>query len=117
MDCADNYKKISGPDSCQVKPHSKPWMVNLSKGKDSRHYCGGVLIGTKVVLTAAHCICKYTYPYFNVTVSGKECQLWKELTVTVGDHDLKDGNLSNTMTEKQVSKIEYAEPHRKYDGK
>ena len=41
--------RISGPDACEVEPHSKPWMVYLGK-------CTGTLIGQRVVLTALHCI-------------------------------------------------------------
>ena len=41
-------------DSCQVKPHSKPWIVRLKRG--NRGLCGGTLIGAKTVITAAHCV-------------------------------------------------------------
>ena len=41
--------RISGPDACEVEPHSKPWMVSVGG-------CGGTLIGARVVLTALHCI-------------------------------------------------------------
>lgn len=35
-------------------PHQYPWMVGLLRGGD--FYCGGALIASQWVLTAAHCI-------------------------------------------------------------
>ena len=101
-----------GPDSCQVKPHSKPWVVNLSflMEKELIHYCGGVLIGTKIVLTAAHCVCGCV-PCIN------ECSGWQFMRAIIGDHDIKDEPISNNITDEQVYEIEYAEPHPKWEGR
>ena len=41
--------RIGGPNACEVKPHSKPWIVRFEGG------CGGTLIAKNAVLSAKHC--------------------------------------------------------------
>ena len=95
---------ISGPDACEVKPHSKPWIVNITPQMMSKFRCGGTLIGKRFVLTAAHCVCKGAPP----------CDWWKKVhmnEVTVGDHDRrKDDNGEKRIGIKDVI------PHEKYNG-
>ena len=108
-----------GPDACQVKPHSKPWMARLNLDRIG-HNCGGALIGTRLVLTAAHCICYDG----EVSILHRNCTKWRMLTLFLGDHDsesdLKASKIqleSKNISEQQEIRIEYAEPFGKWNGK
>ena len=77
--------RIGGPDSCRVRPNSKPWMVRLAlkneKNASKAHICGGTLISEHHVLTAKHCLNK----------SPKELIL-DSMIVVVGDHILSEND-------------------------
>ena len=121
MDCIDDYRKIVGPDSCQVKPHSKPWMANIVRRFKPmfKHRCGGVLIGTRLVLTASHCICAGRGEGYKVNCTG-----WKYYLVILGDHDSKTHSMAtkgqlgtrNSLEEQEIE-ITYGETDPKWNGK
>ena len=67
LDCKGNtsgpgaQSRIGGPDSCEVKPHSKPWTVRVQIS--DLGVCGGTLIAKNVVLTAKHCLNAFMPPF------------------------------------------------------
>ena len=81
LDCVEKFSKVSGPNACEVKPHSKPWIVSFA----GFFGCSGTLISTRIVLTAAHCVC------FNFE-SPPNCTGWRRHLefgwgAILGDHD------------------------------
>ncbi|XP_075928062.1 LOW QUALITY PROTEIN: uncharacterized protein LOC116952297 [Petromyzon marinus] len=57
------------------EPGGQPWQVSLKRG--SAHFCGGTIIDTKWVLTAAHCI------------PPRDRNFEKALSVVVGEYDME----------------------------
>ncbi|XP_029142773.1 ovochymase-2-like, partial [Protobothrops mucrosquamatus] len=65
-----HFARIVG--GSQVQQGSHPWQVSLKRS--NHHFCGGTLVSTQWVITAAHCVVSRS--------------LLRLLTVTAGEHDL-----------------------------
>uniref|UniRef100_A0A673AQT2 Chymotrypsin-like elastase family member 2A n=1 Tax=Sphaeramia orbicularis TaxID=375764 RepID=A0A673AQT2_9TELE len=81
---------VSGED---VRPHSWPWQISVQSDSSGRwrHVCGGTLISSTWVLTAAHCI-KYvhinTENWSLTATTGQELQ--HVPVFTINDSHLND---------------------------
>ncbi|XP_027146977.1 transmembrane protease serine 3-like [Larimichthys crocea] len=59
------------------KPGQFPWQVSLRFL--SKHRCGGSIITSRWILTAAHCVYRYTLPLWKVIVGTGNSTLWANL--------------------------------------
>ena len=97
-------------DSCQVKAHSKPWVVRLNVA--DKKFCGGTLIGTKTVVTAAHCMCEGSLLDGDLNCN----ELWKNTTLIIGDHERTTTDCSDKMEKEQCFGVEYVNVHKNWTG-
>ena len=78
---SSNSRIIGGSE---VDSHSIPWQVGINRGGNG-YACGGTLLSSKHVLSAAHCTCKKdTWPNRPV-----KCTEWlepSEINVVVAEH-------------------------------
>ena len=101
-----------------MKAHSKPWIVSLHLEYVSENtlYCAGTLIGSKVVLTAAHCICQCAKDEPRGLSCGPlevspNCSQWRRMYVIAGNH-----NTVKYDEGEQNLRINDAKVHSKYNG-
>ncbi|KAL2717388.1 trypsin-1-like [Vespula squamosa] len=57
-------------------PREFPWLVSITR--KGGHFCGGTILNSRFILTAAHCLC-----------SGTSTIPIRQLRVTLGEYDLK----------------------------
>ena len=69
--------------------HQYPWQVLLTSPRSRRPWCGGSLVSSRTVLTAAHCV---------------QWRREEEVVVVVGEHDLQltDGERRHAVCEMTV---------------
>ena len=92
-DSIGNNARVGGPDSCRVKPHTKPWTVrlpfqfhpNVDIHRESTPKCGGILIAKNLVLSAAHCFCPS-----RPNPTPEDCDEWRIVKALVGEHEIRN---------------------------
>jgi len=98
--CRCGVKKTSRiVGGTEVNPKNKyPWMVALMDGTGSSQFCGGTLVASKYVVTAAHCM------FFDQ--NAQQPLTTSQVKVRIGDHDLAaTGETSIPEKTISVSKI------------
>merc|ERR1719284_1125830 len=98
--CRCGVKKTSRiVGGTEVDPKNKyPWMVALMDGTGSSQFCGGTLVASKYVVTAAHCM------FFDQ--NAQQPLTTSQVKVRIGDHDLAaTGETSIAEKTIAVSKI------------
>ncbi|OWA53767.1 putative Chymotrypsin-C [Hypsibius exemplaris] len=84
-----------------VPRHKYPFMVSIQLQKDNFHFCGGSLISSIHVLTAAHCL---------ANAEGKQTKQANAIQVGVGLHNRKTNDSSHYFGVKRI------DIHRGYIG-
>ena len=89
-----------------VKINEYPWMASIADSQESQ-FCGGTLIASQWVLTAAHCMFKDS--------AGTQPQTAGDLLVVLGEHDLlTEGEASKIA--KKVVKVSKIINHKDYNS-
>jgi len=94
--CRCGVKKTSRiVGGTEVNPKNKyPWMVALMDGTGSSQFCGGTLVASKYVVTAAHCM------FFDQ--NAQQPLATTDVKVRIGDHDLATTG-ETSIPEKTIS--------------
>ncbi|ESN95801.1 hypothetical protein HELRODRAFT_155168 [Helobdella robusta] len=71
----------------EARPNEFPWQVSL-QSKSGFHYCGGSVINSKWVLTAAHCVVG-KFPAGNVVVAGLHKKISEPNAPTVKSYEIE----------------------------
>uniref|UniRef100_A0A8C9QU84 Peptidase S1 domain-containing protein n=1 Tax=Spermophilus dauricus TaxID=99837 RepID=A0A8C9QU84_SPEDA len=100
--------RVVGGDN--AVPHSWPWQISLQYLKDDtwRHTCGGTLISSNFVLTAAHCISN-TLTY-RVALGKHDLTVDEEGSLFVGVDTIYVHEKWNSFLVNDIALIKLAEP-------
>merc|ERR1719445_2195438 len=105
--CKCGIKKTSrivGGSETEINEY--PWMASIADSQESQ-FCGGTLIASQWVLTAAHCMFKDS--------AGTQPQTAGDLLVVLGEHDLlTEGEASKIA--KKVVKVSKIINHKDYNS-
>ena len=96
----ESFNRING--GFEAVPSSWPWQVSFRDYYDG-HFCGGTLISSRWVISAAHCFYDREEP--------EEFGNWTNLEIVMGNHD-------NNLTEEweQTRTAERVFLHPNYDS-
>jgi secreted trypsin-like serine protease len=81
----------------EARPYEFPWQASIRRKSTNSHFCGGILINSRWVMTAAHCM------------SGESAAL---VSVVVGEHQR-----SATSTVRQTLNVERIIVHSGYNSR
>ena len=88
-----------------IQANKYPWLVRVGDGGG---FCGGTLVASKYVITAAHCMFKYGFAGWAVGVTTAE-----EISVMVGEHNRWQQSETN-IPEKRID-VKRIINHPNYD--
>merc|ERR1712106_1029944 len=95
--------RIVGGTETEINEY--PWMAAITDSQESQ-FCGGTLIASQWILTAAHCMFKDS--------AGTQPQTAAEIRIVLGEHDLLDSFESKIP--KKVAKVSQIINHPSYSA-
>merc|ERR1712106_234833 len=95
--------RIVGGTETEINEY--PWMAAITDSQESQ-FCGGTLVASQWILTAAHCMFKDS--------AGTQPQTAAEIRIVLGEHDLLDSFESKIP--KKVAKVSQIINHPSYNA-